>query len=78
MAAVSAQHTARRLFAELDKEQSFTRQMNVEWAQLQLESSTWAMHSRIEKIAVAQLGMTRPTARHVRVMGPQPGVATGR
>ena len=34
--------------------------MEVEWGQLQLEQSTWAMPARVEKIASRQLQMQLP------------------
>jgi len=51
LALVTSQHKARNLFTELEKEQDIAKQIDVEWGQLQLEQSTWAMHSRVEKIA---------------------------
>jgi cell division protein FtsL len=67
---VTAQHDARKLFVELQKEQEAAKQLEVEWGQLQLEQSTWAMHSRIEKIAVDSLGMRVPPASRIRVVEP--------
>lgn len=57
---VTSQHKARKLFVELQKEQELARQMEVEWGQLQLEQSTWAMPARVEKIASRQLQMQLP------------------
>lgn len=57
---VTSQHKARKLFVELQKEQELARQMEVEWGQLQLEQSTWAMPARVEKIASRQLKMQLP------------------
>lgn len=57
---VTSQHEARKLFVELQKEQELARQMEAEWGQLQLEQSTWAMPSRVEKIASRQLQMQLP------------------
>ena len=57
---VTSQHKARKLFVELQKEQELARQMEVEWGQLQLEQSTWAMPARVEKIAARQLQMQLP------------------
>jgi cell division protein FtsL len=57
---VSSQHKARKLFIELEKEQELARQLAVEWGQLQLEQSTWAMHGRVEKIATNHLRMRLP------------------
>ena len=57
---VSTQHKARKLFVELQKEQELSRKMEVEWGQLQLEQSTWAAPSRVEKIASRELQMQLP------------------
>ncbi len=62
LAVVSAQHRARKLFSELEREQEKSRQFEIEWGQLQLEQSTWAAHGRVEKIARAKLGMSLPGA----------------
>lgn len=71
---VTAQHKARKIFIELQQEQDLAKKMEVEWGQLQLEQSTWAMHTRIEKIAKAYLQMQVPDATRIQVVGP----ATGR
>lgn len=63
---VTSQHKARKLFVELQKEQEFARQMEVEWGQLQLEQSTWAMPTRVEKIAGQQLQMQLPKADKIQ------------
>lgn len=60
LSAVTANHKARKLFIELDREQSRMHQLDVEWGQLQLEQSTWASHARIEKIARDKLQMKTP------------------
>ena len=65
---VTSQHKARKLFVELEKEQELAGQLAVEWGQLQLEQSTWAMHTRIEKIATGQLRMQVPDASRVQVV----------
>ena len=54
---VTAQHQARKLFIALESEQEAARQLDVEWDQLQLDQSTWAMHSRVELIAASELAM---------------------
>ena len=68
LGAVSAQHKARRLFSELDREQVTQRRLETEFRQLQLEQSTWAMHARIEKVALAQLKMQMPSPAKVQVV----------
>jgi cell division protein FtsL len=70
---VTAQHEARKLFVELQKEQEVAKQLDVEWDQLQLEQSTWAMHSRIEKIAVDSLKMRVPPPSRIRIVDPSAG-----
>jgi cell division protein FtsL len=60
LSAVSANHHARKLFTELEREQNRMRELEVEWGQLQLEQSTWAAHARVEKIARERLGMKIP------------------
>ena len=72
LAVVTSQHTARKLYVELQKEQGLARQLEVEWGQLQLEQSTWAMHARIEKIAGGQLLMHVPPPSRVQVVAPEP------
>jgi len=67
---VTAQHEARKLFVELQREQEVAKQLDVEWDQLQLEQSTWAMHSRIEKIAVSSLHMRVPPPSRIRIVDP--------
>lgn len=57
---VTSQHKARKLFVELQKEQEIAQQMDIEWGQLQLEQSTWALPTRVEKIASRQLQMQLP------------------
>lgn len=62
---VASQHTARKLFTEMEREQERMRQLEVEWGQLQLEQSTWASHARIEKIARERLHMKPPAAGQI-------------
>ncbi len=69
LALVTAQHQARKLYVELQKEQELAKHLEVEWGQLQLEQSTWAMHARIEKIAARELGMRAPTAARMQIVG---------
>ena len=64
---VTSQHQARKAFVELEQAQTRQRQLEVEWGQLQLEQSTWAMHARIEKIAVEKLQMQLPDAAHIQI-----------
>jgi len=78
---VTAQHAARKLFIQLGEEQEHARQLDVEYGQLQLESSTWAMHARVEKIARQSLRMRLPEAVRVQMielaLPAQPGATGG-
>lgn len=66
---VASQHKARKLFIELQKEKDRAQQMEVEWGQLQLEQSTWAMPARVEKIAAAKLQMQVPKSGQIQRIG---------
>ena len=65
---VTSQHRARKLFVELERENSRARELDVEYGQLQLEASTWGLHSRVEKIATGTLGMRAVDPRRVRLV----------
>lgn len=67
---VTSQHRARKLFSELEREQERSRQLEIEYGQLQLEASTWGLHSRVEKIASRALGLRAPDPRRVRLITP--------
>ena len=62
---VASQHQARKLFSELEREQTRAHGLEVEWDQLQLEQSTWAAHARVEKIARERIGMRPPVPGQV-------------
>ncbi|NMG33421.1 cell division protein FtsL [Azoarcus sp. TTM-91] len=68
---VAAQHQARKLFTELERQQARSHGLEVEWGQLQLEQSTWAAHARVEKLAREKLGMRPPVSAQVIVVEPQ-------
>lgn len=74
MAVVASQHKARKLYVELQREQSAAKQLEVEWGQLQLEQGTWATHARIERIATRELNMRLPPSGRIEVVPPaRPG-----
>ena len=68
LAVVSSQHRARQLYTRLEQEQRREKQLNVEYGQLQIEQSTWAMHNRVERIAVQNLGMQPADPRSTRLV----------
>lgn len=67
---VNSQHKARKLYIELEQINDAAKQYNQEYGQLQLEQSTWAMHSRVELIASQRLQMQVPDATRVQVVSP--------
>ena len=58
LALVNSQYKARNLFIELEKLQQQSRQLDIDWAQLQLDQSTLGKNARIEEIARTELNMT--------------------
>jgi cell division protein FtsL len=65
---VTSQHKARKLFSELEREHARARELDIDFGRLQLEASTWGLHSRVEKIATGALGMRPVDARRVRIV----------
>ena len=55
---VNAQYKARHLFIDLERLQQQARQLDIDWAQLQLDQSTLGKNARIEQIARTDLNMT--------------------
>jgi cell division protein FtsL len=55
---VNSQYQARNLFIELGKLEQQARQLDIDWAQLQLDQSTLGKNARIEQIARTDLNMT--------------------
>jgi cell division protein FtsL len=67
---VTSQHQARKLFTELEREQARAKSLEVEFGQLQIEASTWAMHARVERLARERLRMRSPESRRLQVIAP--------
>lgn len=70
IAVVTVSFECRILSDQLMQLKTRQQQLQVEWGRLLLEESAFAEHSRLEDIAVAQLGMRRPSPGEVRVVGP--------
>ena len=71
MSVVTSQHVSRRLYGELERQQKWHKQLQVEYGQLLLEQSTWGAHALIERSAVARLSMLTPSQRQVVVITPE-------
>jgi len=65
---VTSRHQARRLFVELEREEARARQFDVEFGQLSLEQSTWAMPARVQKMARQSLRMQLPASSRVEIV----------
>lgn len=65
---VTSQHKARKLYSEREQLQASASQYKVEYEQLQLEQSTWAMHSRVEEVATKKLKMEVPNPKRIQVI----------
>jgi len=66
---VTSRHQARKFFVDLEREQVLTRGYEIEYGQLQLEQSTWAMPARVEKIAREQLRLQLPHSGRIEIIG---------
>ena len=67
---VTSQHKSRKLYFELQQQQETAKLFETEWTQLQLEQSTWAMHSRLEQVATDLLHMHVPDTKHIQIVAP--------
>lgn len=65
---VTAQHQARKLYSEYEELHALSIKYKTEYEQLQLEQSTWAMHSRVEEVASKTLKMEVPEEKRVQVI----------
>ena len=65
---VTAQYESRRLFIELERAQTAARQLDVEWAQLQLDQSTLGKNARIEANARRDLNMVPLTPNRIQYL----------
>lgn len=65
---VTSQHEARKMYSEHERLLALAAQYKTEYEQLQIEQSTWAMHSRVEEMATKQLQMKVPNPQDVQVI----------
>ena len=70
---VTSQHNARKRFSELEREHARARELDVQYGRLQLEASTWSLHSRVERLATRSLGLRPADPRRVRLIGRDAG-----
>ena len=70
---VTSQHKARRAFSQLERSLTAARELEAEYGRLQLEASTWSLHSRVERLATRSLGLRPADARRVHFIGRDAG-----
>ena len=70
IAIVWSKHQARSLFIELQALHAERDALDIEWGQLKLEQSAWAMHGRVEQTARLNLEMVVPRPDEVRIVKP--------
>ena len=58
LSVVNARYQARHLLIELERLNQHSRQLEIDWAQLQLDQSTLGKNERIEQIARNSLNMS--------------------
>jgi cell division protein FtsL len=69
---VTSRNQWRRAVGDLERAREQARQYEVEYGQLSLEQSTWAMPARVEKIARESLHMQMPPPSRVQVIESAP------
>nr|WP_298720102.1 cell division protein FtsL [uncultured Steroidobacter sp.] len=70
IAVVWSKHEARSLFIELQQLNAERDRLDIEWGQLKLEQSAFAMHGRVEQTARGSLQMVVPRPDEVRIVKP--------
>lgn len=70
IAVIWSKHEARSLFIELQGLHAERDRLDIEWGQLKLEQSAWAMHGRVEQTARVNLQMVVPRPDEVRIVKP--------
>ena len=70
IAVVWSKHEARNLFIELQHLNAERDRLDIEWGQLKLEQSAFAMHGRVEQTARVNLQMVVPRPDEVRIVKP--------
>lgn len=65
---VTSQYRARSLFIALERAQTQTRQLEMDWAQLEVDQSTYGKNARIEALARDNLHMVPLTPDRVQYL----------
>ena len=68
---VKSQYQARLLFIDLGRTHAEARQLDIDWAQLQLDQSTLGKHARIDTVARRELNMVPVAPDHIEYLAPE-------
>ncbi len=68
LSVVWLRHVHRLSYVALQQAQEQRDRLNIEWGQLLLEQSTWAIHHRVEVEASKRLGMIVPQPERIIVL----------
>lgn len=68
LAVVHSSYKSRQLFSELQQDKREAMRLEENWGRLLLEQSTWASHSRVERLAKSQLNMVAPESESIVVV----------
>ena len=64
VAVVYVKHRSRDLFVELQRLERERDAMQTRWTMLRLETTAWATHERVERLAAKKLTMTYPDSQN--------------
>lgn len=70
LSVIYSSYKSRQLFSSLQIEVRQAMQLEEEWGRLLLEQSTWASHTRIERMAKENLNMIVPDSTVLVVVSP--------
>jgi cell division protein FtsL len=65
---VTSRHQARTLFVELERGRQQAQAYEVDYGRLQLESSTWSVPTRIDRLARGPLAMQLPEPGRIQMI----------
>ncbi|MDR2173511.1 MAG: cell division protein FtsL [Burkholderiales bacterium] len=65
---VTSRHQARMLFVELERDRQQAQTYEVDYGRLQLESSTWSVPTRIDRLARGPLAMQLPEPGRIQMI----------
>jgi len=70
LAVIYSKYQSRGLFIEIQRLERELDDYEIEWGQLQLEQTTLAEHSRIERLAYEKLGLVMPSREQIIFIKP--------